>query len=59
MSGIDAVYYGAPDEKAGCAGSLYALPEEAAFGKVIPCSGNLMHDACEALLDEFFAEKRG
>ena len=59
MSGIDAVYYGAPDEKAGCAGSLYALPEDAAFGKVVPCSGNLMHQACKEVLDEFFNDKRG
>lgn len=59
MSGIDAVYYGAFDEKAGCAGSLYAIPEDNAFGKVIPCTGGLMETACKALLDEFFEAKRG
>ena len=59
MSGIDAVYYGASDEKAGCAGSLYALPEDAAFGKVIPCTGGLMEEPCRVLLDTFFEAKRG
>jgi len=59
MSGIDAVYYGAQDAKAGCAGSLYALPEDAAFGKVIPCTGGLMQAQCRAVLDTFFDAKRG
>lgn len=59
MSGVDAVYYGASDEKAGCAGSLYAIPEDAAFGRVIPCTGGLLEDECKAILDSFFEEKRG
>lgn len=42
MAGIDAVFFGAYDPRCGCAGSLYDLPEDASFGRVIPCSGGLL-----------------
>ena len=58
MAGVDAIYYGAADPKAGCAGSVYALPEDAAFGAGIPCMGGLLKDECKALIDDFFSEKR-
>ena len=58
MAGLDAVYYGAADEKAGCAGSVYALPEDPAFGKRIPCHGGLMETACREILERFFEERR-
>lgn len=59
MAGMERVYYGAADERAGCAGSIYALPEDPAFGRKIPCMGGLMAGACEGILDGFFEERRG
>lgn len=58
MSGIDAVYFGAYDPRMGCAGSVYALPEDAALGASIPCMGGLLEEECAALLRGFFGEKR-
>lgn len=46
MAGIDAVFFGAYDPRCGCAGSLYDLPEDASFGRVIPCSGGLLEAEC-------------
>ncbi len=59
MARLGEVIFGAYDDRAGCCGSLYALTEDAAFGAVIPCSGGLLQEECRALLDRFFAEKRG
>lgn len=58
MANVGSVIYGAADETAGCAGSVYSLPEDPAFGKKIPCTGGLMADECREILDEFFNEKR-
>jgi len=54
MSGMKDVVYGAADERAGCAGSVYALPEDPAFGAGIPCSGGLLEEESKALLSAFF-----
>ena len=59
MSGIDEVLFGAYDPRCGCAGSLYNLPEDAAFGRVIPCSGGLLEAECQSVLDAFFDSRRG
>ena len=59
MARLGKVVFGAYDERAGCCGSLYALTEDAAFGAVIPSSGGLLEEECRALLDRFFAAKRG
>lgn len=59
MAGVDRVYFGAADERAGCAGSVYALPEDPAFGRKIPCMGGLMAGECGEILDVFFEERRG
>lgn len=58
MSELDSVYYGAADRQAGCAGSVYALPEDPAFGKKIPCSGALLEAPCQEIIDSFFEERR-
>ena len=58
MSELDRVYYGAADERAGCAGSVYALSEDPAFGKKIPCTGALLESDCRAMIDGFFEERR-
>ena len=54
MAGLKDVVYGAADERAGCAGSVYALPEDPAFGAGIACSGGLLEGECKALLSAFF-----
>ena len=59
MSGIDEVLFGAYDPRCGCAGSLYNLPGDAAFGHVIPCSGGLLEAECQGMLDAFFDSRRG
>lgn len=59
MAGIDAVFFGAYDPRCGCAGSLYDLPEDASFGRVIPCSGGLLEAECRLALNAFFDLRRG
>ena len=59
MAGIDAVFFGAYDPRCGCAGSLYDLPEDASFGRVIPCSGGLLETECRLALNAFFDLRRG
>ena len=58
MAGIDAVFFGAYDPRCGCAGSLYDLPEDASFGRVIPCSGGLLEAECRLALNAFFDLRR-
>lgn len=59
MAGIDAVFFGAYDPRCGCAGSLYDLPEDASFGRVISCSGGLLEAECRLALNAFFDLRRG
>ena len=59
MAGIDALFFGAYDPRCGCAGSLYDLPEDASFGRVIPCSGGLLEAECRLALNAFFDLRRG
>ena len=59
MAGIDAVFFGAYDPRCGCAGSLYDLPEDASFGRVIPFSGGLLEAECSLALNAFFDLRRG
>lgn len=58
MSGVEQVYFGAYDPKAGCTGSVYALPEDPAFGREIPCMGGMMEEECRELLNVFFDSRR-
>ena len=58
MSGIDQVYFGAYEPRMGCAGSVYALPEDMALGTHIACMGGLYEEECAALLSGFFASRR-
>ena len=59
MAELGGVYYGAADETAGCAGSVYAIPEDPAFGRRIACMGGLLEGECQEILDGFFEERRG
>ena len=58
MSGIDQVYFGAYEPRMGCAGSVYALPEDMALGTHIACMGGLCEEECAVLLSVFFASRR-
>ena len=58
MSGVERVYFGAYDPRMGCAGSVYALPEDPALGTRIPCMGGVCEQACAELMTGFFAARR-
>ncbi|MBQ8094494.1 MAG: hypothetical protein IJ242_13110, partial [Clostridia bacterium] len=57
-AGIDRVVFGTPDPSAGCCGSVYAIPEDPAFGRMVICDGPLLADRCRAVLDTFFTGRR-
>ncbi len=50
--------YGAADERYGCAGSVYRIPEDPAFNHFCRSDGGVLADECAKLLGEFFEEKR-
>ena len=58
LAGVDGVVFGAYDPRAGCAGSVYAIPEDPAFGAGTVCEGGVLEDACAEVLDAFFAGRR-
>ena len=58
LSGIDACVFGAYDEKQGCCGSVYCLPEDACFSHRVDCIGGVLEAECRALLTDFFQGKR-
>ena len=58
MAEADGCVFGAYDPRQGCCGSVYALPEDPAFLRSVPCTGGVMEQACQAPLQRFFAAKR-
>ena len=56
---ISRLIYGASAPAYGCAGSVYAIPEDPAFGRRIACMGGLLESECREILDGFFEERRG
>ena len=52
------VVWGAPDEQAGCAGSVYRLTEDPAFSHYAPSDGYVLEAESRALLDAFFKAAR-
>ena len=58
MAGLDRCYFGARDERQGCAESVYALTMDPAFYHRLPCVGGVLEEECAALLKEFFEMKR-
>ena len=58
MSGLDEVIFGAYDREAGCAGSIYNLPEDGAFMHPVPCSGGLLERECADIIAGFFERRR-
>lgn len=59
LAEVDACVYGAEDPAQGCCGSVYALPEDPAFFRRVPCAGGVLREECAAPLRLFFEKKRG
>jgi tRNA(adenine34) deaminase len=59
LARIPTVVFGAPDPKAGAAGSVLDLLAEPALNHRPAVSGGLMEDECALLLRDFFNARRG
>jgi Cytosine/adenosine deaminases len=57
-SHVDNVYFGAYDEKAGCCGTLYNLPQDVRFNHRAGVMGGILESECAALLSDYFKTKR-
>ncbi len=55
---LERLVYGAADERYGCAGSVYRIPEDPAFNHFCKSDGGVLADECAALLNEFFSKRR-
>ena len=58
LAGVEKIVFGAYDPRAGCAGSVYTIPEDPAFGAGAVCEGGVLEEECAALLSAFFAGQR-
>ena len=58
MAGLDQCYFGARDERQGCAESVYALTMDPAFYHRLPCIGGLLEAESAELLKNFFQNRR-
>ena len=58
MSRLGKCVYGAPDPQKGCCGSVYDLPDDPALGGQTRWEGGVMAEACQEVLDTFFARCR-
>ena len=58
LAGVEKIVFGAYDPRAGCAGSVYAIPEDPAFGAGTVCEGGVLEEECAAVLDAFFSKRR-
>ncbi len=59
LARIDRLVYGAPDPKAGAAGSLLDLTHDPRLNHRFPVERGVMADACGDLLKDFFRSWRG
>ena len=57
-SRIDHIVYGAADLKAGAAWSLFNIPQDERLNHRIELTVGIRGDACSALVESFFAERR-
>lgn len=55
---IDRCVFGAPDPKAGAAGTLYAINEDERLNHTFEASGGVLADECAQLLRSFFRARR-
>ncbi|SFD72102.1 tRNA-adenosine deaminase [Lentibacillus persicus] len=58
QSRIERVVFGAPDPKAGCAGTLMNLLQDDRFNHQVDVAGGVLEDECSALLTDFFRKLR-
>lgn len=58
MANLGKCYFGAKDERQGCAESVFALTQEPSFYHRTPCIGGLLEKQCAALMENFFQSKR-
>ncbi|MCG5103301.1 tRNA adenosine(34) deaminase TadA [Oceanobacillus alkalisoli] len=58
QSRIKRVVYGAPDPKAGCAGTLFNLLEESRFNHQVEVTSGVLQEECASLLTDFFKTLR-
>jgi len=58
QSRLEQVVYGAPDPKAGCAGTLMNLLNEPRFNHQVPVVEGVLVEECGQLLKEFFRQLR-
>lgn len=59
QSRIRRVVYGAPDPKAGCAGTLMNLLQDERFNHRVELVSGVLQEECGALLTQFFRRLRG
>ena len=55
---LHTIYFGAYDEKAGCCGTLYNLPQDTRFNHRPNVVGGVLGKECGELLTQFFKNKR-
>lgn len=55
---VSRLVYGAADPVYGCAGSVYRIPEDPAFGWFCPCDGGVLAEPCARLIRGFFKRRR-
>ena len=55
---VGRLVFGAYDETAGCAGSIYRIPEDPAFNHFCKSEGGVLAEECARLLDTFFKSRR-
>ena len=58
QSRIGRLAFGAYDPRMGCAGSVYRIPEDPAFGHFCRSDGGVLKEKCGRLLSDFFRERR-
>lgn len=57
-SRVDAVYFGATDQRAGCCGTLYNLTGDVRFNHRPAVEGGFLKEECAKLLTDYFKDKR-
>lgn len=58
MACLERCYFGAKDQRQGCAESVFALTQEPAFYHRTPCVGGLLEEECAVLMEDFFTGRR-
>lgn len=58
LARVDRLVYGAPDPKAGAAGSLWDIPRDPRLNHRVEVTAGVLAEECGALLREFFSARR-